>query len=77
MSMIKMSGSKVIGPFMLLMMVPALPFCVAGASAIFVLEKSGVRSLKLQGERLSRVSRKLGAQLNSFAQEVAQNLEPR
>lgn len=77
MNMLKMGSSKVMGPFMLLMMVPVLPFCVAGASAIFVLEKSGVRALKSQGDRLSRVSHKLSKQLNSLAEEFAQNLEPR
>lgn len=77
MNMLKMGGSKVMGPVMLLLMVPALPLCVAGASTIFILERTGLRSLKKTGDRLSRVSHKLGKQLNTFAEECAQNLEPR
>jgi len=77
MNILKMGGSKVAGPVMLLLMVPALPFCVAGASTIFLLERSGLCSLKKTGDRLCRVSHKLSQQLNSFAEECAQSFGSR
>lgn len=77
MDILKLGSSKVMGPVLLMLMVPALPFCVAGASAIFVLEKSGLRSLKKSGDQLCRLSRKMGKHLNAFAEECAQNIEPR